>query len=283
MTGGSIGRSTSRLPEPRRLLVAGDVHCELGWVVALIDIARSEGCHAIVQLGDLGFLPGFGVGMRFITETASLLRRAGLPLYFLEGNHDDLDALWRTKRRLVSGFVEIDSHLYYLRRGQRFSWSDVSFLAVGGAHSIDRRWRIGTQPLAGTLWWPRETLDDRDLVRASVGGPVDVMFCHDCPAGVTIPGLQTIEPAAENRRRLGTIVDAVRPKLLLHAHYHQRFDGFYRNDDLDLVVPTVGLAHEHTGRKGWIVLDLDELSAAGKQADETGDADEGSDETGARR
>ena len=240
----------------------------LDWLIELAEIARAQRCEAIVQLGDLGFFPRRRFGRLFLAGVELLLERMNLRLFFLEGNHDDLDALWRTKLPLVGGFAAVGERVFYLRRGQRFRWHGVRFLAVGGAHSLDRGWRLQIEQTPRTLWWPEETLSDADVARACRGGRVDVLLAHDCPAGVAIPGIDTaaVVETELNRRQLARIVGAVRPVHgLYHAHYHLRFDGRYENLARSLSVPTVGLAYEHTGRDGWTVLDLGRLAAAGDE------------------
>jgi hypothetical protein len=103
----------------------------------------------------------------------------------------------------------------------------VRWLALGGAHSVDRPWR---EP--GVSWWREETVTDADVDRAVTGGPADVLICHDCPAGVPIPGLEEsahLWPAEElvaanaHRARVRTVVDAVRPRAIWHGHFHRRY------------------------------------------------------------
>lgn len=246
------------LPEPRRILVAGDVHMYGSWMRELIEVARAEHCQAIVQLGDLGFFPRRTAGARFLATAEECLGEAGITLVFIDGNHDDLDSLALSTRRMVGPFAEISQNILYVPRGTRFEWHGVRFLAVGGAYSIDQHWRRVAELRPRTLWWPSEVLSDSDVELASRGGDVDILLAHDSPAGVEIPGLQTIPDADENRRQLARVVDATRPQLLLHGHFHFRIEGVYENGALGLRVPTIGLAAEHNGRDSYIVIDLDE-------------------------
>lgn len=244
--------------EPQRLLLAGDAHLNGGWLEQLVAIASEQDCQAIVQLGDLGFFPRRPVARHVLGRLEQRLAEYELDFYFLEGNHDDLDALWRTKRRMRGPFVEIGPHLFYLRRGCRFSWRGVHFLAVGGAYSIDQGWRRRAELQPRTLWWPEETLTDLDVTKACAGGEVDVLLSHDCPAGVSLPNLRPLPEAEQNRERLARIVDCVRPRLLFHGHYHQRFDGVYRNQRLGLEVRTFGLADDQGGWASLLILDLEQ-------------------------
>lgn len=245
------------LEEPRRILVAGDVHMDSAWMRELIEIARAERCQTIVQLGDLGFFPRRSAGARFLARAEERLGQADITLVFIDGNHDDLDSLAQSTRRMAGPFAEISEYVLYAPRGTRFEWCRVRFLAVGGAYSIDQGWRIRAELQPRTLWWPNEVLSDSDVELASRGGDVDIVLAHDCPAGVEIPGLLAIPDAEENRRQLARVVDATRPQLLLHGHFHFRIEGVYENTALGLCVPTIGLAAEHNARDSYMVIDLD--------------------------
>jgi hypothetical protein len=108
-------------------------------------------------------------------------------------------------------------------------WGDVRWLALGGAHSVDRPWR---EP--GTSWWHEETITDLDVARAVAGGPADVLVSHDCPSGVDIPGLadtahlwpaEEIVAAEAHRARLREVADVVRPRSIWHGHFHRRYSA----------------------------------------------------------
>jgi hypothetical protein len=85
----------------------------------------------------------------------------------------------------------------------------------------------------GRSWWPQEYLSDADLERAISGGPVDMIAAHDCPDRVEIPGLAPdgFFPAAQivdaeaHRYLIGTVVDSTSPGVLLHGHYHRRYNA----------------------------------------------------------
>ncbi len=75
------------------------------------------------------------------------------------------------------------------------------------------------------------------------------MFCHDCPAGITVPGAARDRfgfPAKELRRsalyrvRLRSVVDAVRPGRLWHGHFHHRYQSLLRGDGYRTMVDGLG-------------------------------------------
>jgi hypothetical protein len=66
-------------------------------------------------------------------------------------------------------------------------------------------------------------------MRADMERPVDVMVTHDSPIerlAELDASLVDIADSAANRQRLRTVVEACKPRLLYHAHYH--LDRTYR-------------------------------------------------------
>ena len=78
-----------------RLLVLGDLHSNRHHLRGLVERAVGERCDALLCLGDLCYLPRDPEGRRFLRSAGALLRRAGLELLLVEGNHDDAEALAR--------------------------------------------------------------------------------------------------------------------------------------------------------------------------------------------
>lgn len=216
-----------------KVLFVGDTHANIGWWDNVVSaVARQVGAEAVVQVGDFGFEPG-PVGGAF----RAAVSRTGVPVYFLDGNHehhDYLDAVV-ADARIAEGItdssapVPVGDGLWYLPRGGRVQFGPVQFCALGGAHSIDRAYR---RP--GFSWFEQETVSDADIAVAVAGGVADVLLCHDAPSGWPIPGLpapatmsdafQAELPACgEHRIRLREPYEAVRPAIVIHGHYHSRY------------------------------------------------------------
>jgi hypothetical protein len=147
-------------------------------------------------------------------------------------------------------------------RGTRWTWHGLTWLALGGATSLDRVGRT-----EGVSWWPEEALTIADADRAVAGGPVDVMVTHDAPAGVTVPGAgsylwreETMNASYLNRELLREVVDVVGPTHLFHGHFHTAYTA---DLDLggDLHAAIRGLDKENAGLRNLVHLDLAELGA----------------------
>ena len=212
------------LAEPGCIAFAGDWHANTRWAKTAVRYAADEGADVVVQLGDFGY----SFTAEFVRGLDRTLEATELSVLFVDGNHEDFSTLLRYPIR-DNGLRQVSERIWHLPRGFRWNWGGVSFLAVGGAHSVDRPWR---EP--GTSWWPQETLTTEDIERAVAGGQADVLLTHDCPAGVPVPRLDEsahLWPAEEliaaegHRARLRTVVDGVRPRMLWHGHYHRRYSA----------------------------------------------------------
>jgi hypothetical protein len=212
------------LATPARVAFAGDWHANARWGVKAIGYAADCGASVIVHLGDFGY----DFRAAYLGRLDRELARAGLRLLFVDGNHEAFPTLLRYPIR-NNGLRQLTGRVWHLPRGFRWDWGGVRWLALGGAHSVDRPWR---EP--GVSWWREETVTEADLNRAVAGGPADVLVAHDCPAGVEIPGLAEsahLWPAEElvaaegHRRRLRAVVDLVRPSSVWHGHFHRRYSA----------------------------------------------------------
>lgn len=216
---------------PELVAIAGDWHMNTRHALTAISKAAEAGAPTILHVGDFGYSFDF----RFLDAVSEQLAVFDMVLGFVDGNHEDHPFLERAARDwTVDGRTYLRSNIVHLPRGYRWQWGDVSFLALGGAHSVDKPWRT-----PGTSWWPEETITFEQANAAILGGPADVMICHDGPTGVTIPGIEgnpynfpemELRAADQHRDLLRAVVDAVQPRHLWHGHYHVRYDALLHGD-----------------------------------------------------
>jgi hypothetical protein len=212
------------LAEPARVAFAGDWHANSRWAVYAIEHAASERADVIVHLGDYGYLfePGY---VRTVEQACAEHR---LPLLFVDGNHECFPTLHAFPMR-ENGLREVSDHVWHLPRGFRWQWAGRTWLALGGAHSVDRLYRH-----VGESWWPEETITDEQARKVIADGPADVLISHDCPAGVTIPGIDDrdtpppfpateIARSDEHRQLLRSVAEVVQPAAVWHGHYHRQY------------------------------------------------------------
>ncbi len=230
------------LASPERVAFAGCWHGDAEWALLAVHHAAAQGASIIVHTGDFGYL----FTARFVEMVNATLRRHGIALLFVDGNHDD--HAWINRQPLHdNGMRRIDTHIWYLPRGYRWCWDRIEFLALGGAHSVDWAQRLAN----GWMWSNTEAIQPDDVRRAVHPGPADVMVCHDAPwemAFVAQLDDGAIEPidlmcARDNRQRVRLVAEQTRPAHLWHGHHH--------------------LFHQETVDWGWGFMDVTGLDGSG--------------------
>lgn len=215
-----------------RLLIAGDCHGDTPWVQQLVATATANMCERIVVCGDFGYWVHYADGRQFLADVDAAVAAAGLaPLVFVDGNHEyhSTHPAKPPHKRFglqelppaESGFVELTGHVHYAPRGQRWRWQGVSFGALGGAASTDVERRKPYRDL-----WPEEMVRAADVDRLGAAS-LDVLVCHDAPGTHPVAGHPERggDPRTDrNRARITVAVAATRPQVVLHGHWHVRYD-----------------------------------------------------------
>lgn len=215
--------------------LVGDWHGTTTWARRCIERISRSGVSMVYHLGDFGIWPG-GAGRAFVEAVEAACRQHGVTIAVTPGNHEDYEQISRlpwAEHPIVGRAPRLSDHIAVLPRGHRWTMraGDVSrsFVSLGGAPSVDLEWRT-----PGVDWWPEEALTELDVELAIAGGRADVMLTHDAPepatskvaaivagnpAGWSAPALGY---AARGRAMLTRAVDRIRPKLLVHGHFHVR-------------------------------------------------------------
>jgi Icc-related predicted phosphoesterase len=279
------------MPDPHRILLAGDTHGDANAVRTLIQRAEMEKAEVLFVLGDFGIWDHHDGGA-FTDHVSRFSAKAGIPVCFLPGNHDNYDLLFEweaTKPRYADGFYEIKDGVFYSPRGHRFTWSGVRFVSLGGAYSVDKTWRViqdqvdleqvrsmKSRGLSLSVkeqylldhgqkrWWSQEEISEQEMRDAMKGGPVDVMLAHDKPRDAK-PGWnrKDLEECWPNQQKIQSVVDATRPWLYIHGHLHYAYqdvltktETYVHGLDCD---PAASRSSGGSGKtiNSWAVLDLD--------------------------
>lgn len=253
------------LIEPEKeFLMAGDWHGNWQQAERVLDFGHRQGIKVIVQLGDFGIWEN---DKPYLNKMQDKLSEYDQILYFLDGNHEDFPRLY-AKKLLDDGTRPVRDRIIHLPRGFRFTWGGISFLILGGAASIDRKFRT-----EGRNWWPEELLTDADIAKALSGGVADVMLTHDSPhsAPNTVTdsvsgqlqamryfGKENVQSCRDHQKRLQQVTDAVVPRLIFHGHYHERMRGDFRHQGaLDEPCLIVGLDQGTSLVKNIYVFNLE--------------------------
>lgn len=209
----------------------GDTHGNLQVIEDSLYYAIEYDCDRVVQLGDFG-IGDWGTPGRnkmFIGLIEEATRRTDVPLYFIDGNHDDHNIIdsWPGQR---FQHKEIAKGLFYIPRGTVWEWDDRVWMAMGGAYSIDKHMRV-----EGESWWKQETPTYRqinDAIVNSAGVEIDFLITHDAPEETEWPRpLIPIEESLEVRKDISALVHATKPRMMFHGHYHMVTDWTLERDE----------------------------------------------------
>lgn len=223
--------------DPSAVVLAGDWHGNGGWARWAIgkagEMLKREDRKIILHAGDFGVWPG-EAGRKYLDEVSLALHLADVELWFADGNHEwhpELIALREEERgKGNNGLVPIDrdddtARIYWAPRGHRWKWHGRTWMALGGAVSVDKA--IRQKEKLG--WWPEETFTGEQLKHATRPGKVHVMLTHDAPSAVRMSfgrPPRSWEPddllrAQAHREQLQDVVDKLQPEVLIHGHYHR--------------------------------------------------------------
>jgi Calcineurin-like phosphoesterase len=270
---------------PDQIAIVGDLHGNREWAGTIVRQLPVFLEHArprlILQAGDFGFRPSPASWM--LRSLNRDLEQADAHLWFIDGNHDDhgqLGLIARTRSALTPPYY-ITDRVAWLPRGHRWTWHERTWLAVGGAVSLDRAgppcllckgrgcvtcdWEGRNALKEGSDWWPEEEITDSQEQQIIAGGPADVLFCHDCPAGVVhaFPDRPTwwdpadVARAEDHERRLQRIVDATQPGWIIHGHLHI---AYQRRTDFGYGPAEVTGLNEDGEKHNWLLLDTRTMS-----------------------
>lgn len=214
----------------------GDLEGDRDWAVSRLHAIGARGdVEVVCQLGDLRF--GMGSDPEgYLAALDNACAEHGLQLLSIGGNHEhwaELDRLWREPRwQHPDGSpkpIELSAHVTLLPRGHRWELGGRSFVALGGAPSINRH--LLTE---GVDWWPSEVVEEEHVETTIAGGYADVMLTHDSPGApycsAPVAAIIRDNPwgwppefvayGEVGIARVTRAVLGVRPRLLAHGHFH---------------------------------------------------------------
>jgi hypothetical protein len=208
---------------PNLIAVAGDWHADTAWAVQTIrQIADFGDVDLIIQAGDFGYWPASRA--EFLAELEEVLTEVNIPLWWVDGNHEDFNALYSLPLD-AAGRRPISDHITHLPRGHRWEWDGVTWMAFGGGISMDRERRV-----PGDSWFSQEAHTPEEVDFALRPGRVDVIVSHDAP--YFAPTLRSnlskssywpqreLDDSRASQMNLQEIVEAKAPKALYHGHHH---------------------------------------------------------------
>ncbi len=218
-----------------KILLVGDTHGNFRHIRNVYAHAARKEVDQIIQLGDFGF--GWArdpAHCLFSVAVSELALETAIPLYWLDGNHENfdfLDILLEGREPLADGTYMIEPDVYYVPRGTMLHRDGKKIMVCGGATSVDKAFRTPHES-----WWEQEaiTYDDIYAVRraAHVDGPADVLLTHDFPWECDIVdrhlnprwGEGVTDMVRAGRTKVSEVLVASGAHRQFHGHLHLRYD-----------------------------------------------------------
>lgn len=201
-----------------RIAFSGDWHGFETPAADIIYLCGKAGVRKLFQVGDFGFWPG-AKGSEYLDTVEMACAAAEITLYWIDGNHDWHDEIGRlTDSHGFLSPIEIRNRVHYLPRGCRITVSGLKFGALGGAFSVDWRWR---KPYIS--WWPEELIKGSDVDRLG-DDKLDVLLTHTSPVELPISSWvltgSDADKADNDHNCVAQAIRQTRPSLLVHGHWH---------------------------------------------------------------
>lgn len=189
------------------ILLTSDTHCQYQFINKQIEHAEfliKEPITSVIHLGDFGIYKS-SLNHFFKKDRNRFLR----PVYVIDGNHEDFNALPSLTRKYEDYFI-------YLPRGTVHFIDGYRFLALGGSSYMDA---MNTQKGA--------VITDQQIERslAIPASDVDILITHDCPINIGVPntpGCEGFGPTGFPRS--DELAAHFRPRLWLFGHHHKWFE-----------------------------------------------------------
>ena len=241
-----------------KALIAGDTHGNPRELYELFSEAQKAGATAIIQCGDFGYGWHFQDNICSFSLLASNLSEGyDIDFYFLDGNHENFDALYQLPIDRQTGLRSVLRGVTHLPRGSTLKLGSKTFRAFGGANSTDRSERT-----EGLSWWAQELITDEDVDKAIVAGEADVFLSHDCPDGIQPNaglyrkrqewGEEIGAQSIANQQRVRKALDASKAPIAFHGHLHHSYQ-----DRLDNEANTTVIGLDQDGAENnYYILDL---------------------------
>lgn len=200
------------------LIITGDIH---GHFWALKDlINKNPKITMILQCGDFGWYPRctfeFWKKQKFDFN---------VPIYFCDGNHDDLEVLMKYKEP-----TQVVPNVFYMPRGSILELPDKrKVLFIGGAFSIDRRDPLRGHRSGNYGWFEEETISQQDIYNLP-DETIDIVVSHTAPEffkDIKVFGGHS-DPGDPSRKALNTVFEKYKPELWFFGHFHNFSKGNYQ-------------------------------------------------------
>lgn len=208
------------------ILITGDIHGNAWGIYKAAKKLRLCLSDTIIIPGDVG---ANYYGDERDDETKAHLSKHPVTILCVHGNHEMRP--WEAEGYHLTdwngGKVWVQDkypHILFAKDGEIYTIEGMRFIAIGGAYSIDKGWRL----LRGYGWWESEqpTEEIKAFVEAQLAtNEVDVILSHTCPrkfepVDVYLPNIDQSQVDKSTEEWLDRIEESVNYKVWYCGHWH---------------------------------------------------------------
>ena len=213
--------------------IRGDTHNEIGQFTEAVMPGESlwTAEDILIIAGDFGFV--FQGEDRFISERNNLNALAQNPyqILFVDGNHEGFPFLMAYPEdcRFGSPARRIRDNIFWLQRGYIYDIKGLSFFVMGGAHSMDKAFRMKYFEVCGERIWFEEELPSKEEYQRAITSlkqhnmEVDYIVTHTAPRSI-IPRIIHAMPDVSDAELTGFldwIYHEAQFKKWYFGHFHE--------------------------------------------------------------
>lgn len=210
------------------IYITGDTHRDFTHVEMFCRRMNTAKKDTLIILGDAGINYYGGQRDQALKQQLSQLP---ITLFCIHGNHEQRPETISTYQESVwqGGTVYTEpefSSLLFAKDGEVFDFDGSKCIVIGGAYSIDKKYRLSRS----WKWWPDEQPSDEIKARveqrlAALDWSVDVVLSHTCPLKyepreVFISGIDERSVDKSTGHWLDTIEDRLAYTMWFCGHYH---------------------------------------------------------------
>ncbi|MDO5044219.1 MAG: metallophosphoesterase [Coriobacteriia bacterium] len=218
------------------IYITGDVHGYFGRVRRFSSHIQTSKDDVLIILGD--------ASINYFEDKADLklkhrLKQTPLTLFCIHGNHEKrpetIDSYREVEFMGARAYQEeAFPNIYFAKDGEVYTINGCKTLVIGGAYSVDKKWRLD----ASRKWWPDEQPTDEikqrvEAALAQHAGTIDVVLSHTSPMNARpteafLPVIDQSEVDSSTELWLQSIADTLNFKRWYFGHFHinKRFDPY---------------------------------------------------------
>lgn len=197
-----------------RLFCCGDTH-------SILDIEKLnklpeelDKSDVLIILGDAGVCWN---GKGEDEELQKFYENKKFTTFIVDGNHENHDLISELPivERFGGKVRKVSDSVFYAIRGEVYEINGKRFLAIGGADSIDKEYRV-----EGLSWWKGETISESDIINAlkNVGETtVDFLITH---TGGSAVSCELGFPPSSSDKMLDKVIYSINYKYHYLGHHH---------------------------------------------------------------